>query len=304
MTSRAGSVERDGARGIGTVATVAEIGLTGSDSLSALTALLHRVRQAHPTWGPWEAADVHWWWRLDQRSDPADCLVWSDAAGPNAAVVATRFRDEVLGDLLRLPGAPVTHENVAACAALADRHGAGRVAWACDDADAELAEALDAVGAHPTDEVMIQMWRRADAPVPTQALPSGYAIERRRDQAPSTAHHLARRNGDGVAAHLAASTLYRDDLDLLVRAHDGTVAGYALFWADSTTRVGLVEPVRVEDAHAGRGIATALVTAGARALAAAGCERVKVSVMADNPAAARAYVAAGFQPVATIRTYR
>jgi ribosomal protein S18 acetylase RimI-like enzyme len=275
--------------------------LAGIAALDSLTALLRRVRLSDPTWGAWEAADVQWWWRLDRRSDPDDCVVWSDHDGPIAAVVATRFRDELLADVVRMPDAPVDTAVIGAAAALAERHPGA--AWACVEDDDELADGLRAIGAAPTDEAMCAMRMPAVAAVAT-SLPHGYRVERRRDQPPGEPHHLARRNGDDVADRLAESSIYRDDLDLLVRAPDGTIAGYALFWADAVTGVGLVEPVRVEDEHAGRGIARALVAVGVLALADAGCRWAKVSAMADNPAATRAYRAVGFAPTATIRTWR
>ncbi|MEZ5298920.1 MAG: GNAT family N-acetyltransferase [Ilumatobacteraceae bacterium] len=273
----------------------------GPGALEALSALLRRSRLAHSTWGAWEAADVHWWWRLDRRVDPDDCLVWSDESGPTAAVFATRFRDDLLADVVRLPDAPVLPEIVAAAAALTEHHPGA--SWACVDGDEALATALGSIGAVPTEEAMSAMWMATDA-ASASAIADGYRIERRSDQPVGSPHHLARRNGDDVADRLAESSIYRRDLDLLVRAPDGSVAGYALFWADPVTGVGLVEPVRVEDEHSGRGIARALVAAGVRALAEAGCRRAKVSSMVDNPAAIAAYRAVGFVPTATIRTWR
>lgn len=275
--------------------------LVGAAALDALTRLLRRARLADATWGAWEAADVHWWWRLDRRLDPDDCVVWSDEGGPTAAAFATRFRDDLLADVVRLPHAHPVPELVAAAAALADRHP--HAAWACVDGDETLSTALRSIGVAPTDEAMTAMWMAADA-APAPAIADGYRIERRSDQPAGGPHHLARRNGDDVADRLAESSIYRADLDLLVRAPDGAVAGYALFWADAETGVGLVEPVRVEDGHSGRGIARALVAAGVRALADEGCGRAKVSSMADNPAAIAAYRAVGFVPTATIRTWR
>jgi GNAT superfamily N-acetyltransferase len=65
---------------------------------------------------------------------------------------------------------------------------------------------------------------------------------------------------------------------------------------DRRTGVGLVEPMRVEDAHAGRGLAGALLRAGLDRLADHGCRRLKVSHDTDNPAAERLYHGAGFVP--------
>ena len=69
-----------------------------------------------------------------------------------------------------------------------------------------------------------------------------------------------------------------------------------MFWPDLRTGVGLVEPMRVEDEHAGRGIAGALLRAGLDGLAARGCARLKVSHEPANAAARRLYLGAGFRP--------
>jgi ribosomal protein S18 acetylase RimI-like enzyme len=119
-----------------------------------------------------------------------------------------------------------------------------------------------------------------------------------------TEHHMVPRNGPDVERRLRESSLYRADLDLWVSAGDGSTAGYALFWPDPVTRVGLVEPMRVNDEHQRRGLARLLLLAGAHRLADAGCTRIKVSYMADNPAAQRTYLGGGFRPVTTIQTYR
>jgi hypothetical protein len=53
------------------------------------------------------------------------------------------------------------------------------------------------------------------------------------------------RNGPGVAERLRSCSLYDPALDLAVETVDGRAAGYSLYWYDSVTRVGLVEPMRV-----------------------------------------------------------
>jgi hypothetical protein len=47
-----------------------------------------------------------------------------------------------------------------------------------------------------------------------------------------------------------------------------------------------------------------VLLAGAHRLAGAGCTRIKVSYMADNPAAERTYLGGGFRPAAVIQTYQ
>jgi GNAT superfamily N-acetyltransferase len=279
--------------------------LTGSDALSALTALLHRARRAHPTWGVWEAADLHWWWRFDQRDDPRDCTVWLDTdSEPALAVTAVHFHDGMLADIIRLPSAPIPDEVIDVGRDLVARHRDRHIDWSCPTDDAALIDAYLAIGAEPIDERMVETWIDAGDLPPVPDCPASYELRTRADTDPASEHHMVPRTRPDVERRLRESPLYRADLDLWVSAEDGSPAGYALFWRDPETRVGLVEPMRVHDPHQRRGLARLLLIEGAQRLADSGCTRIKVSYMDDNPAAERTYVGGGFQPTATIQTYR
>jgi predicted N-acetyltransferase YhbS len=113
---------------------------------------------------------------------------------------------------------------------------------------------------------------------------------------------MRRRNGELVEIRLRQTSLYDPGLDLAVETGDGDVVGYALFWFDPVTAVGLVEPMRVEDAYQRRGLARAMLTAGVDRLAERGARRVKVGYVTD--AACSLYVGAGFSVTSTTRSYR
>ena len=113
---------------------------------------------------------------------------------------------------------------------------------------------------------------------------------------------MQRRSGERVEERLRQCSLYDPWLDLSVEAPDGQVAGYALFWADPVTRVGLVEPMRVESPFQRRGIARALLTAGIARLAARGAERIKVGF--GTEAAGKLYVGTGFRVTSSVTSYR
>ena len=110
------------------------------------------------------------------------------------------------------------------------------------------------------------------------------------------------RNGPDVEARLRQTSLYDPHLDLAVLAPDGSVAGYALFWNDPVTGVGMVEPVRVEDAHSGRGVAYAMISAGLDRLAHAGATRLKIGWESER--AGELYTRLGFTDVETFLTYQ
>lgn len=91
-----------------------------------------------------------------------------------------------------------------------------------------------------------------------------------------------------------------DTAETEVDAH-GTVAGYGLFWFDSVTAVGMLEPMRVEDAYQRRGLARALLTFGLERLAARGARSVKVGF--DGEPGRNLYLGAGFVETATVRAF-
>ncbi len=63
--------------------------LAGLDCVNAVTALLQRVRNAHPTKGAFQAAEVQYWWNTPHPTDTLGQLFWFDDFGrPESAVVA------------------------------------------------------------------------------------------------------------------------------------------------------------------------------------------------------------------------
>jgi predicted N-acetyltransferase YhbS len=169
------------------------------------------------------------------------------------------------------------------------------------DDDVELRGLLAAAGFVAGDERSGVTWMDAEDRPALAALPEGFVLV---DRAQNTTrpHPMRRRNGEEVEARLRQCALYDPELDLAVETGDDQVAGYALFWYDPVTRVGLVEPMRVEDAYQRRGLARALLSAGLDRLARRGARRLKVGYASD---AARAlYVAAGFRVTSTSRAYK
>jgi GNAT superfamily N-acetyltransferase len=278
----------------GTVMTQPEsvVLVSGARYLKLTTTLLQRMRLGSPDGGIWEAADIQWWRRQERPSDEHGQLFWLDGRGePVAAVIVTDFFHSVQCDVLVPPG----------------ESGLGRAVWQgalrraaavpaefpvrSDDA-AGLA-ALAAAGYRPAGEPgVVATWLAAANRPQVPGLAPGYRLVSRAGAAAGP-HWLAARNGPRVEARLGQCALYRPELDLAVVAPDGQVAGYGLFWADPVTRVGLVEPMRTEDAHQRRGLASHLLAAGLDRLAAHGCERLKVS----NDISL--YLRAGFQPLRT-----
>lgn len=268
---------------------------TGARYLQLATTLLQRMRHACPAGGIWEAADVQWWSRLDNPAGRHGQLFWLDARGePLAAVILTSFGHSIQCDVLVLPDDPgyaaaVWQAAVSRVAAL----GAVDAGFTVRLDDAVGVAELVSAGFEPFGEVgVVASWLEATRRPQLPHLAPGYRLLSRAEAADQP-HPLAARNGPEVEQRLRQCSLYRPDLDLMAEAPDGTVAGYGMFWADPVTRVGLVEPMRTEEAHQRRGIASHVLCAGLDRLAAHGCDRLKVS------SDICLYLRAGFRPLTT-----
>jgi predicted N-acetyltransferase YhbS len=279
---------------------VHEVRASGLEALALATELLQRARLTDTEAGLWEAADLQWWWRKPRRSDTVDQLFWVDHDRPVAGVVLTDWGLAWGCDPIVVPGATVVLAEVWARAVDSiDALELEAVDVLARDDDIELLSLLSDTGFVPGDERSGITWLHAPDRPEVAAPPDGFVLV---DRAQATSPHPMRaRNGEAVETRLRQCSLYDPLLDLAVEAADGVTAGYALFWFDPATKVGLVEPMRVEDSYQRRGLARALLTAGLDRLAARGARRLKVGYSTD---AARAlYVGVGFQVAATSRSY-
>jgi GNAT superfamily N-acetyltransferase len=278
---------------------LSEVVVTDSRYVRLATALLQQMRLKHPTGGVWEAADIQWWSRLDQATDRDGHLFWLDErAEPLAAVLLTDFARSTQHDVFVLPDDPGFARSV--WRAALRRTSLGRSTRA--DTHAEFPVRLDdtvgiaeltAAGLRQADEPnVVTCWLDAGDRPQIPPLAADYRLLTRAD-APDHPHPMIPRNGPHVEQRLSQCSLYRPELDLSVVTPDGQTAGYGLFWADPITRVGLVEPIRTEQAHEGRGIASHLLAEGLARLAAHGCTRLKVC----NDIGI--YLRAGFQSLST-----
>jgi GNAT superfamily N-acetyltransferase len=274
---------------------------TGIDAVQAVTALLQRVRLAHPTAGLLEAADLQWWWRSPRRTDHVPQLFWFDAqARPRAALIATDWGDAVALDPIVMP--EVAADEVARVIELGLVHargsGFGALEIVVDSADALMHQVLSSHGFSITDGASLGVvcaWLDAGARPSISPLPAGYRLCSRLDMS-AQPHHMIGRNGPNVEARLMQTSLYRPDLDLVVLDSEDQIAAYALLWLDPATTVALVEPMRTEAAHQRRGLARHLLTAGIDRLVNAGARRVKLCYAPGNRAARDLYLGAGFEP--------
>lgn len=264
--------------------------LRGLERLNATTTVLQRARVADPLVGPWEAADVQWWWRRARATDELALPVWFDEVGPVAAAGLTGWNDAWQVDVFAVPSIVAIEDVWTATLDVAGGHRDRALEVLVRDDDASLVDLALQSGFAMTDELLGTTWMDAEDRAPA-TLVEGFAVVDRVVRA-DRPHPMTARNGELVEQRLRQCSLYDPTLDLAVEDGDGTVAGYALFWFDHTTLVGLVEPMRVEDDYQRRGLARMLLTTGLDRLVRKGARRLKVGF--GNEAGRNLYLGAGF----------
>jgi GNAT superfamily N-acetyltransferase len=281
---------------------IREVRASGLEYLALATQLLQRARLADPDGGLWEAADLQWWWRTPRPSDSVEQLFWMDDDGPVAGAVLTDWsRAWGCDPIVVAPGGRVPVATVWARALEAvDALGLEAVETLVRDDDADLRDVLADSGFVPEDGMSGITGMDADGRPPVVPPQEGFTLVDRAGES-DRPHPMRRRNGDEVEERLRQCSLYDPALDLCVRSANGETAGYSLYWFDPVTRVGLLEPMRVEHAYERRGLARAMLTEGLNRLAERGARRLKVGY-ATEPAR-RLYVGAGFRVTATSTSY-
>lgn len=282
---------------------VEKISAHGAEARELATRLLQRARLADPIGGIWEAADVQWWWRQPRASDIVDQPFWLDDQGPIAGVLMTSWRDDRWQcDPVVVPSIPeIDPERVWGHARdLIHRHARGVIEVNLRDDDPSVTDMVADLGLSPGGQWTITWMDAQDRPAPRSPA-EGFTIVDRdlRDGSP---HPMGVRNGPAIVERLDECSLYEPRLDIAVETDDGHPAGYALYWFDPVTRVGYVEPMRVEDEFQRLGLATAMLTEGLERLASRGAERLKI--LHDSEAAAAVYQGVGFRTAATVTTYQ
>ncbi len=271
--------------------------MRGLDRLNATTEVLQRARCSDPFEGMWEAADVQWWWRRPRATDELALPVWFDDVGPVAAAGLTAWGDTWQADLFTVPSMVKEEDVWAATLEAASGHRVEALRVLVRDKDALQADLAVRSGFVMTDELSGTTWMDADHRPPVATV-DGFEIVDRVTRA-DRPHPMIARNGALVESRLRQCSLYDPTLDLAIEASDGGVAGYALFWFDHTTLVGLLEPMRIEDDYQRRGLARMLLTNGLDRLARKGARRLKVGFETD--AARNLYLGAGFVQTSTDR---
>lgn len=274
--------------------------MIGLEYLEAVTSLLQRIRSVHPTAGLWEAADRQWSWRNERSTDGVPQLFWFDDAGqPQAAVITTDSPSGISFDPIVMPDATSEWLERVVDHGLAHAADCGieLVELEVDRAGDEMRKVLFDRGFAFKEDGAVEAWVTAEARPEVSPLSEGYRLSNRAENM-HRPHHMTspERNHRDPEERLRQTSLYRPGLDLVVYDNNDDVAAYGLFWFDSETTTGLVEPVRTEDDHQKRGLARHVLTAGLGLLIDAGAKRVKIVYDPNNPASTHLYLDVGFVP--------
>jgi GNAT superfamily N-acetyltransferase len=264
--------------------------LRGLERLNATSKILQRARQTDPMTGFWEAADVQWWWGRPRATDELALPVWFDDVGPVAAVGLTGEETTWQVDVFAVRSIADVEEVWAATLDAAVENWSGGLELLVNESDVALSDLARSSGFVMTDELSGTAWMDADERAPVTQV-NGFAVVDR-GQSAGRPHPMIARNGEGIEQRLGQCSLYDPTLDLCVEDANGNDAGYALFWFDPTTMVGLLEPMRVYDDYQRRGLARMLLTNGLDRLTRKGARRLKVGYHTD--AARDLYTGGGF----------
>jgi len=278
--------------------------LADLEYLTAITSLLHRIRREDRSAGLYEAADLQWWWREDEFSNPRMQTFWLDEADDFVASLLLYDEGERwICDFFRLPSfeariasevLPDVLEIISNLPNWSSMLLKSSIVTVRDD-DVLFRESLEKRGWQESGESTIQTILEIEPTQPSQ-LPEGFYFKRRAE-ATGLRHPMtvAGRNPINVESRLAQCSLYRPGLDYAVFDPSNETAAYALFWIDPETKVGLIEPLRTVKKFQRMGIGRAIVHEGIRRLREEGANEIKVSYKADNEPARRLYHSCGFR---------
>ncbi|RIJ53092.1 GNAT family N-acetyltransferase [Clavibacter lycopersici] len=277
------------------------------------------VREIAPALSAWFPASTHpggFAWEAATGQLPERIAVVRDAAG---ALIGWAACSEDDARLECAPGDDGTTDLLAAW--LLDAAGDARVSVAVHRGQERLRGILSARGF--VDEAVPLAGLRHAARHTGARPPEGYRIrpvEEGEEQAKVDAHRRAWKpvelpftdgSGDGIDpaaesrfdadgyAAMRAAAVYRRELDLVIEAPDGSLAGTCTAWLDPASGWAELEPLGIVPAHRRRGLAQILALDVCRRVRELGGSDVFInaSPLPYYRAPWDAYVAAGFAPL-------
>jgi ribosomal protein S18 acetylase RimI-like enzyme len=156
-------------------------------------------------------------------------------------------------------------------------------------------------------ESYVHLQRQLDTIPPVPTLPKGFVLRPLANEEETAAYadlHRAAFTSDSMTPEWRARTLhtplYQPDLDLVVVAPDGALAGFCVGWYEPSRGVAQVEPVGVHPRYQRMGLARALLTEMLRRFKARGASVAIIETDLDRTPARRTYESVGFKQAHTI----
>ncbi len=261
------------------------------------------------TW--WTVGDLDWW-RFTQNDPEAfnAAHLWENASGEVVAFAGPKSDEAIL---IIHPAHRALDETLVDWAEAHRRANVTdetppRIEIWSDDGD-PLTRLLEDRDYQLTGEAMHYLRQKIEPP-PAPVLPEGYTLRGLAGEEDLERRVAVHRDAFApsrvtVAKHRAvmAAPTYRQDLDLVVEAPDGSFAAFTIVWHDPDNRTGLFEPVGTHSAHRRRGLGRAIMHEGLRRLADLGATTAFVGTNAANSASGALYASAGFRPFKTNRAW-
>jgi mycothiol synthase len=153
----------------------------------------------------------------------------------------------------------------------------------------------------------VQMMHPLTDPLPLPTLPDGFMLRPFAGELEVNGYvelHRAAFESTSMTYDWRLRTLhmpqYQPELDIVVVAPDGSLAGFCVGWLNWERHTGQVEPLGVHPSFHHLGIGRALLFEALRRFRAYRAERVLVETENDRNVARSAYESVGFQPIHTI----
>ena len=278
----------------------------------ALHELIAAVWAAHGPRVTFHVGDLHWRLRPGPDSVPSpDIRLWEDAGGLRGFAW---YDSDGSGDTQAGPHCEqpeLDHEMLTWMEDHARSVGRSDLTVGGFEGDQARHALLAQRGYSRCETSYVHMMVELDRALPDPELPpslslralAGPADYTRRDRVQALA--FGREEENSAAFHgLERDELYRTEHDFVVEGETGEFLAFATVWPDVHNRVGLFEPVGCHPDHRRRGLATAVMRAGLRALQRAGMTRAVVYPESRNEPAVRLYRSCGFEPVGVDYDYR
>lgn len=254
-------------------------------------------------------------WRLSALDlcEGRDAAFWEDSDGKVVGFAACQYTWAAL-DFFLLPAseAQIVATNLFAWASVRFQERKWPYPYWVEfrDDDRDRQQLVKTHGFLNEEEDRYVLFEHALADLPlAPTLPNGFLLRSlmgEQEVAAYTEVHRAAFESTSMTPEWRARTLrmpsYRPELDLVVSAPDGSLAGFCVGWFEPSRSVAQIEPIGVHPRFHQLGLGRVLLLEMLRRFKEHGATSAIVETDGDRTPARHAYESVGFQPVHTIRS--